>query len=565
MRSTTLKNPVRSLRSHQLRRAAGFTSLMWLAPAWAQAQAPAPTPAPSATPPAAPAPAAPAPAAPAPTAPAPTAPAAAAPAPTATATASSSAPAAAENDTVRQHFAPLINQPGGLTSRQAALAAAKQSPTAAAASTKIDSAQAQIDAVTWRYVPTLTLSASYTHLSPQPTVGEAQPFNIVVSETPGQVTDVADLFAFDGTQAFVQQVDQFSLNAGLNVPVSDYLLNMSKATKGAKTAKQAAELSEKAERVNSAANARLAYYDWTSAKLQAEEAGKSVERAQKQKETLEAQLATGRSARADVLRADAFLANAELDQKRAESAEVIARERLNVLMTGGERIQPTWSIGEDLLQEESVDSVGTQSIEALQREALATRLELRSMRATAQALKQRAGVERSNVYPRLDAFANATYANPNPRVIPQVSEWIGSWDVGARLSWTLNNVGTQSNQAKQSEASAREFLAQADGMEQSLRGEVLSAYHLYREATLATGTARRGVVAAEVAYRDRVILFENGRATSLDLLEAESALVEARVALVRTYVLVRSSRVRLEHAIGRDIKDIYPAEGKEGR
>lgn len=544
MRCTSLKTSARTLGIQRTFPVTCLASLLLALPAWAQA--PATTPA-----------------TPAPTGPAP---AASAPEPSPAATAAPTAPNPPDDarpDTVREHFAPLINQPGGLTSKEAALAAAKQSPTAAAAQTKVESAQAQIEGVTWRYLPTLTLSASYTHLSPQPTVGEAQPFNIVVSETPGQVMDVSDLFAFDGTQAFVQQVDQFSLNAGLVVPISDYLLNLSKATKGAKTAKRSAELNEKAERVNSAANARLAYYDWVSAKLQAEETAKSVERAQKQKQTLEAQLATGRSARADVLRADAFLANSELDQKRAESAEVIARERLNVLMTGGEKIQPNWVIGEDLLQEESIDALGTQSIEELQREAAATRLELKSMRATAKALMERAGVERSNIYPRLDAFANATYANPNPRVIPQVAEWIGSWDVGARLSWTLNSIGTQGNQAKQSEANAREFLAQADGMEQALRSEVLSAYYLYRESTLATATARRGVEAAEVAYRDRVILFENGRATSLDLLEAESALVSARVALVRTYVLVRSSRVRLEHAVGRDIKEIFPAEGKE--
>jgi len=530
-----------------------LTSVLWAAPLFAQA--PAAAPAPTAAP------------APATTA----APAAATPAPAAAAsatTAASSEPArAAESETgkdeVREHFAPLINRPGGLTSKQAAQAAAKQSPTAKAAQSKIDSAEAQISAVTWRYLPTLTVSASYTHLSPQPQAGgTSQPFNIVVSDQPGQVTDVANLFAFDGTSAFVQQVNQFSLNAGLTVPLSDYLLNMSKATRGAKTGKRAAELNEKAERVNSAGNARLAYYDWSSARLQAEETGKSVERAQKQKETLEAQLATGRAARADVLRADAFLANTELDQKRAESAEVIARERLNVLMTGGERSQPSWEIGEDLLTEEDADSMFPESIEDLQHEALSTRLELKSMRSTAAALMERAGVERSNTYPRLDAFANAMYANPNPRIIPQVNAWAGSWDVGARLSWTLNNIGTQGNQAKQSEANAREFLAQAEGMEQSLRGEVLSAYHLYREATLATTTARRGVTAAEVAYRDRVILFENGRATSLDLLEAESALVDSRVALVRTYVLVRSSRVRLEHALGRDIKEIYPSEGK---
>src|SRR5690606_4266416 len=113
-----------------------------------------------------------------------------APEPSPAATAAPTAPNPPDDarpDTVREHFAPLINQPGGLTSKEAALAAAKQSPTAAAAQTKVESAQAQIEGVTWRYLPTLTLSASYTHLSPQPTVGEAQPFNIVVSETPGQV------------------------------------------------------------------------------------------------------------------------------------------------------------------------------------------------------------------------------------------------------------------------------------------------------------------------------------------------------------------------------------------
>jgi len=550
MRRTSLMNPSRRLDGRRVLYGTCLASVLWALPSWAQAPATAPpaTLAPQGAPGAA---ALPAQAQPTP----PSAPLRDVP---------SADAAAPGSDTVREHFAPYINRTGGLTSRQAATAAAKQSPTAKAAQSKVDSAQAQIDAVTWRYLPNVTVSASYTHLSPQPSTGLAtQPFNIVVANQPGPVTDIADLTAFNGSQAFVQLVDQFSLNAGVNVPISDYLLNLSKASRGASTAKRAAELNEKAERVTTAANARLAYYDWSSAKLQAEETGKSVERAQKQKETLEAQLATGRAARADVLRADAFLANTELDKARAESSEVIARERLNVLMTGGEKIQPKWEIGEDLLLDESVDAIGAQSIEELQREALATRLELQSMRATAAALMERAGVERSNVYPRLDAFANASYANPNPRVIPQQAAWLGSWDVGARLSWTLNNIGTQGNQAKQSEANAREFLAQAEGMEQVLRGEVLSAYHLYREAALATTTARRGVVAAEVAYRDRIILFENGRATSLDLLEAESALVEARVALVRTYVLVRTSRVRLEHAVGRDVKEFYPSSGKQ--
>lgn len=454
---------------------------------------------------------------------------------------------------VRAHFAPAIHRPGGLTSEQAARAAAVQSPRAKAAQTKVDSAEAQVDSVVWQYLPRLTLSASYTHLSPQPSVQGGTPFNLVVSEQAGPITDVSQLQAFDGTLAFVPIRNQYALNAGLVVPVSDYLLNLSKASKGAKQGRRAAELNEQAERVSSAANARLAYYTWASAKLQAREATTAVERAQKQKETLEAQFAAGRAARADVLRADAYLAGTELDLKRAYTAEAIAREQLNVLMNGGAKSQPEWEIGEDLLADEPADDLGNKSIEDLQREGIQSRLELQSLRTSSEALRLKAGVERSNTYPHLDAVANATYANPNQRIVPPTEGWYGTWDVGLRLSWTLNSLGIQAAQAKQSEASAREMLAQAEGVEDALRAEVLGAYRTHQEALLARSSAQRGLTAAEAAHRDRKILFDNGRATSLDLLESETTLVDARLSLVRTYLAARQARVRLEHAIGRDI------------
>src|SRR5690606_35680806 len=144
MRCTSLKTSARTLGIQRTFPVTCLASLLLALPAWAQA--PATTPA-----------------TPAPTGPAP---AVSAPEPSPAATAAPTAPNPPDDarpDTVREHFAPLINQPGGLTSKEAALAAAKQSPTAAAAQTKVESAQAQIEGVTWRYLPTLTLSASYTH------------------------------------------------------------------------------------------------------------------------------------------------------------------------------------------------------------------------------------------------------------------------------------------------------------------------------------------------------------------------------------------------------------------
>jgi outer membrane protein len=140
---------------------------------------------------------------------------------------------------------------------------------------------------------------------------------------------------------------------------------------------------------------------------------------------------------------------------------------------------------------------------------------------------------------------------------------LGSWDLGLRLSWTPNSLGTDYAKAAQSQAEAEQVAAQISEIEFTLRSEVLQEYRTLQEATLATNAAQRGFEASEAAYNDRIILFENGRATSLDLLEAENALVRARLDLVAAYLSARISRVRLDHAVGRDIAStLQGAKGK---
>src|SRR5690606_6220477 len=131
-------------------------------------------------------------------------------------------------------------------------------------------------------------------------------------------------------------------------------------------------------------------------------------------------------------------------------------------------------------------------------------------------------------------------------------EWNASWDVGVRAVWTVNDIGIKRAEVKKTQAESAELLAQQRSIEYGLRTEVLSAYQGEREARLSTKTAERGLKAAEAAYQDRVLLYENGRATSLDLLEAETSLVGARLNLVQAHVALRNSHVRLRHALGRD-------------
>ncbi len=62
----------------------------------------------------------------------------------------------------------------------------------------------------------------------------------------------------------------------------------------------------------------------------------------------------------------------------------------------------------------------------------------------------------------------------------------------------------------------------------------------------------RGLSAAEEGYRVRRLLFLAGRATSVELTDAETELTRARQSALDARVDQRVSRERFQHAVGRD-------------
>jgi outer membrane protein TolC len=420
-------------------------------------------------------------------------------------------------------------------------------------------ADAQVTRTVFNYAPRVTLTASYTRQS-TPQVADTFGGGNLVGTTapPGPIVPGTDpLFAIDGSAFnFDPLPNQWYLNAGVVVPISDYLLNMTQALSGAKSAKRAAKARENAARVNAAANARLAYYDWVRAKLKVVEAEKSIKRAQAQLETLRDLNEAGRAPRADVLRQDAFVANTELGLRQAQTREAISRENLHVMMSGGKGPAPNWTVGEDVTRQRPGDEVPTADLDRLQQEAIQNRLEIESLEETEYALKQQNYVENTNRYPRVEGFGNLTYANPNPRYFPQENEWNGSWDVGIRMIWTLNDIGARGSEAKTTRAEIAKVRAQKQQIKDALRTEVLSAHRSVQEAHLAQDSAQRGLASAEASYQDRVKLFRAGKATSFDVLDAETTLVTARLNVVEAYVALRMARVRLDHALGRDLGSV---------
>ena len=65
--------------------------------------------------------------------------------------------------------------------------------------------------------------------------------------------------------------------------------------------------------------------------------------------------------------------------------------------------------------------------------------------------------------------------------------------------------------------------------------------------------SREGLVAAEENYRVRRELYRAGKATIVEVTDAETDLTRARLDVVNSHVDVRIARVALSHALGRDV------------
>jgi outer membrane protein TolC len=414
---------------------------------------------------------------------------------------------------------------GGLTADQVAARARDTSLDAAASHEAIRAAEAKLDQAEVAYYPRLTLTGSYTRLSP-------------VSFT-----------LFPGTPPYEAPTDQWTGVANLRVPLTDYVFRLSQSYAAASRSKRAEELNEKAARLKAAADARSLYYTWLRARAQVIVAERSLDQARAHLTDAQHAFDVGTASKADVLRVESQVASAELVLERAKDLVTVTEEQLRTAMHDPS-VQP-YAIGEDL-RAEIAPLAASENLQALRAEALDRRLEVRALDETAWSLKEQAKAARAGYYPRLDAVGNITYAKPHQRYFLD-RDWHGTWDAGLQLTWSPNDAFTAKGVAAEPEAKSAQIEKQRAALADGLRIEVVQAYQAVREAEVAVGTTKRGLVAAEEGYRVRHELFRNGRATSVELTDSELELFRASLDSVNARADLRSARARLQHAAGRDV------------
>jgi outer membrane protein TolC len=418
----------------------------------------------------------------------------------------------------------LQGRPGGLTAAQAAERALAISHDIAASRHREAAADADIDAARIRYAPRLTLSAGYTRYSPidAPSLG-ALPFKFPVL------------------------LNQTVLRASLSVPLTDYFLKFPQLLDASKSGRNLAQLNRSAAQARTATDAKVAYYSWARAVLQEVAARQAHRRALDHladtKRAYEAGLATN----ADCRSIEAQEALAELLETRAANNVAITAEQVRLQLHLPPETQ--FEIGEAIITAPDLPRVPR--FDQAWQEAQQSRPELLALSQSERQLRQQADAQTSSELPRIDALGEILTANPNPRYQPPLDAYKTTWSVGVQATWNVNDWPLGAAQKRGLEAQADAITSQREALKEGLRADIMSASRWVGQAVTTIASTQRGVNSAEAAYRVRRDQYLAGRATNVELTDAETELTRARIDQIDALVDARIAAVRLEYALGR--------------
>jgi outer membrane protein TolC len=440
-----------------------------------------------------------------------------------------------------------VGVPGGLTAAAAAERAEATSGDVAARGAEVDVAGAAVAEARLAFLPRLAGSARYARLSSieAPLLGL---WVVAPGAPPGPLPAGAPLVNVPAR--FPVQLDQLSFQSTLAVPLSDFLLRFGPAYAAAMRTEDAARFTEDATRRAAALRAKLLYYEWSRARLSRLAEDAAVRQAHGHLEDVTKVFEVGGASRADVLRVEAQLAGAEQARVRTASLAVALEARLRVAMhiAGSAALAIGEPLGTDL-----DFPTDTRDVDVLTAEAESRRPEIRGFDASIAALGQQARAAAGALAPSFALVGEITDANPNPRYLPSPDRFATTWSVAAQLSWSPNDAALSLEAYRALRARQTAASQQRRAAVDEVRSEIATALQAMDSAASAQLTSARAARSAEESYRTRRSLFQNGRATSVELTDAETELTRARLAVISARVDARLAEVAFTHAVGRDV------------
>ncbi len=303
--------------------------------------------------------------------------------------------------------------------------------------------------------------------------------------------------------------------------------------------KQMAEDDLQSTRTTVAYQAREAYYGAIQARGYLRIAGETLEQLRENKRVVERMYEVGMVPRNDLLRSEVALARGEQDLQRAEDGVRLAYVGLRVVM--------------DLASDTPVEVADTVGVPAFEmplsdclEKALQTRPDMlraeKGLTVAGKGVKAAAG----SLLPRLGAAFQYERQSEETAFSGDKDTWRLVASASFDLPLGLGNVATvEEARARQLEARER-----VRGLRRVVELDVEAAYSRLNVARKGLTFAERQLESAQENYRLVQRRFQEGEATHLDLLDAQTQLTTAKVNDLNTRVDYRHALALLTRAMG---------------
>ena len=423
----------------------------------------------------------------------------------------------------------LAQEGGGLTIDEAIALARENNRLMKIAAARVDAAAAKASEADAGLLPSLKFEGSYRRLS------DVDPFRVSVPFFPAPIT-ISPVV-----------LDNYALRVGVQQPLFTGFRLRSNA-RGMERLAEAASADARNDRADLVVNVGGAYWGLYQAGELKKSADENVRRLEVFEKDAGALVQSGLATRNDLLRIQVQRSNAMLTQIDAANDLQLAAMNLNNIL-GRPLDQP---VAVASVPARGADSSATVagSAAAGAEGALENRPDLLAMRLRLEASRAAVTAAQGGWWPQIMLSANYYYSRPNPRFLPTLDAFKGTWDVGVGVQLDLWNWGITAAQAEQARAQMQQAEFTLSQMQDNALLDIRRQDLAVRRAMEKVGVARLAVSQAEENLRITTEKFKNGLSTTADLLDADLVLQSATTAYTGALVEAELAHVKRARALG---------------
>jgi outer membrane protein len=401
------------------------------------------------------------------------------------------------------------------------------SPGLHASRMKVESSAAKSREVASGRLPAFKFGGGYTRLS------EVPPFEVTLPISPNPIVVSQNYFNTYNLRLGVQQplFTGFRLQAG---------------AESARMLEQSAGRDLEKDRAEFIFAVKSAYWGLARAREIETVVDETIRQVGEHLKDVRAFFEQGLVTKNDVLRTELELSNAEIMRIDARNAAEVALSSLDSLLglALDTDVDLTTSPESQASRLPAAEEIPAGAVPADRPDLKAAELRIKASELNLKAV-------RGGFYPQVMLSGNYYYLRPNARFMPALDQFKGTWDVSLSVSFDIWNWGLTRSQTEHAKAQVAQARDARKILEDQAALEVTQSRLRLARARDKVPVAGQAVALAEENLRMTRERFKQGVALNTDVLDADAALLQAKVNRTQAAIDLVLAQARLEKALGR--------------